>query len=401
MTPKPESYDPMDDFYHGTHVAGIIGAKGNNGIGISGVMWDVKLMPVKIYNANSIRTESCTSIFVSDEVAGIEYAVDNGAKIINASFHGEGNCISEYNAISFANTHGVLFVAAAGNGGDDRIGDNNDLTPHYPSSYNLPNIISVAASDQNDQRASFSNFGPTSVDVAAPGVYILSTIPQNMYMDKDFNFGTSMAAPHVSGLAGLLMTYTEYVQLGYTIYQFRAMIETYVDQKSQFADYVTTGGRINAYRSISSMLKPDGMLATSTKPHEVILAWNRRSTGAGELIIERMRVGVDTTFQQLVRISGGDTTYTDMTVTGGNTYKYRIRAYKNFGSLSYLPSAQREVYSLYSNEAPVTTPLTEPPANRESGGCSIGARQNTPTAIADLAVMLMPLLIMAIMRRRR
>ncbi|MDP2754464.1 MAG: hypothetical protein Q8P40_08755, partial [Nitrospirota bacterium] len=157
--------------------------------------------------------------------------------------------------------------------------------------------------------------------------------------------------------------------------------------------------------SLSSMLKPDGMLATSTKPQEVILAWNRRSTGAGELIIERMRVSVDTTFQQLVRISGDATTYTDMTVTGGNTYKYRIRAYKNFGSLSYLPTAQREVYSLYSDVegVSVTTPLTEPTPSGGGGssGCSIGARQNTPTAIVDLAVMLMPLLIIAIIRRRR
>ena len=136
-------------------------------------------------------THYCGSVW--DEIDAIDYAVEKGARIINASFGGNTYEPDEYEAIERANVAGVLFVAAAGNDGT-----NNDLTPMYPASYNLPNIISVAASDQNDERANFSNFGPQSVDVAAPGVYVFSTVPGGY----DFKQGTSMAAPHVSAWQG-------------------------------------------------------------------------------------------------------------------------------------------------------------------------------------------------------
>ena len=165
--------DPMDVDGHGTHVAGTIGASGNNGAGITGVMWTAQIMPLRFLDAAGIGS-------LANEIAAINYAVAKGAKIINASF-GSNNCsVSERAAIAAANTAGVLFVAAAGNDGTD-----NDMTPQFPSGYSvtsacgaaLANVLSVAATGQGDALASFSNFGATSVQVAAPGVNTFSNRP--------------------------------------------------------------------------------------------------------------------------------------------------------------------------------------------------------------------------------
>ena len=134
---------------HGTHVAGTIAARGNNEAGITGVNWVARIMALRI--GGVVGT-------VGEAAEAIEYAVDNGADIINASWSGSNFSQILYDAISYANENGVLFVAAAGNGGSDGIGDNNDQIPAYPASYNLPNIIAVAATDQNDNLTSFSNF---------------------------------------------------------------------------------------------------------------------------------------------------------------------------------------------------------------------------------------------------
>ena len=161
---NPEDYRP-----HGTHVAGIIAARGNNSEAITGVNWKAKIMALRNGNIGASALASTDAII---------YAVDNGADIINASWSGPNFSQSVYDAISYANDHGVLFVASAGNGGSDGIGDDNDQTPQYPASYDLPNIIAVAATDQNDNLTNFSNFGSASVDVAAPGENIYSTIPE-------------------------------------------------------------------------------------------------------------------------------------------------------------------------------------------------------------------------------
>ncbi len=160
-----EDNDLMDYYGHGTHVAGTIAAMGNNGEGITGVMWRARMMPVRFLNADGIG-------WVSDAIAAIEYAVGKGARVINASWGTSSFSQALYDAISYANDKGCLFVAAAGNSSSD-----NDTNPFYPASYDLPNIISVAATDQRDNLASFSNWGPSTVDVAAPGVSIYSTWP--------------------------------------------------------------------------------------------------------------------------------------------------------------------------------------------------------------------------------
>jgi len=170
--------DPMDPESHGTHIAGIIAARGNNAAGVSGVCWNIRILPLRVADATGA---SDSARFAQ----ALDYAVANGARMVNYSFGGASFSQTAYDAISDANTAGVLVFAAAGNEET-----NNDTTPTYPASYDLPNIISVAASNQNDRLASWSNYGATSVDVAAPGVNILSTVPARtvVWMDN-FNDG--------------------------------------------------------------------------------------------------------------------------------------------------------------------------------------------------------------------
>lgn len=178
----------MDDNSHGTHVAGTIGAVGNNGIGVAGVAWNVKLMPLKFMDASG-------GGYLSDAVRAVDYARVNGAKIINASFGGGGFSSAMQTALSRFQQAGGIFVAAAGNEAS-----NNAVVASYPANYELTNVISVAASTSTGALASFSNFG-TNVDIAAPGQNILSTIPGGKYGSMS---GTSMAAPHVAGALALL-----------------------------------------------------------------------------------------------------------------------------------------------------------------------------------------------------
>lgn len=155
-------FDPYDGDDHGTHVAGTIAAATNNAIGIAGIAPNVKIMPLKFLGP--------WGGYTSDAILAISYAKDKGVKISNNSWGGDGYSQALYNAIAYS---GMLFVAAAGNG----YGDNNDYYPKYPASYDLPNILSVAACDKQGYLAWFSSYGPTSVDIAAPGVDILSTVP--------------------------------------------------------------------------------------------------------------------------------------------------------------------------------------------------------------------------------
>jgi subtilisin family serine protease len=168
--------DPRDLNNHGSHVAGTIGAVGNNGIGVAGVNWAVSIMPVRVLNANG----GGTSQSVAD---GFNYAGANGARIVNASLGGGGaDDPAERDAM---NAHpNTLYVVAAGNGGIDGVGDNNDFVPQVPCNINVPNLICIAATTQSDGRASFSNFGASSVDMGAPGTNILSTVPSYAFQDN-------------------------------------------------------------------------------------------------------------------------------------------------------------------------------------------------------------------------
>lgn len=180
----------MDTNGHGTHVAGIIGAEIND-IGIAGVVPNVKMMPLKVISSDGY-------IYLDKVINAINYATSKGVKIFNLSFGGD-TFVQSFNDL--LDSKDALFICAAGNGGSDQIGDNNDTTPFYPASYDLDNIISVAATDNNGNLASFSNYGVNSVDVAAPGLNIYST-----YNVGDYYYlsGTSMAAPFVTASAAIL-----------------------------------------------------------------------------------------------------------------------------------------------------------------------------------------------------
>ncbi len=187
--------DPMDDNGHGTHCAGIIGAEGENNLGIAGVNWKVQIMPLKFMNAGGSGS-------TKDAIEAINYVIDRkragvNVRIISASWGSTQKSRALGDVIRKAYENDILFVAAAGNSSVD-----NDRNPHYPSSYDVPNVVSVAALDRHDALASFSNYGAKSVAIAAPGVDILSTWLGNEYEEKS---GTSMATPVVSGVAALIL----------------------------------------------------------------------------------------------------------------------------------------------------------------------------------------------------
>jgi subtilisin family serine protease len=247
QTPMPykNSYEDL----HGTHVSGTIGAVGNNAIGISGVMWQVKIMRLKFITSNGGTDFAAAKAII--------YAVDNGARVINNSYGGYGSTETLKNAVAYANTHNVVFVAAAGN---DR--NNNDQRPIYPASYDFDNVIAVAATDASDNFASFSNFGKKSVDVAAPGVNILSTVPNNGYYSLD---GTSMASPHVAGIAGLLLT----IQPDLTPLEIRELLMKTSDHMVALKGLIGAEGRINALNAVECLTtgnKCDGEQIQGTPP---------------------------------------------------------------------------------------------------------------------------------------
>jgi len=230
--------DPLDDNGHGTHVSGTIGAMGNNGIGVTGVNWQVRIMALKAFNAGG-------SGDTSDAVSAILYAKANGASVISNSWNGPTYIQSLKDAIDVSQ---AVVVCAAGNS-DQSPNLNNDDYPQYPASYTSANIVSVAATDQTDQLASFSHYGPVSVDLAAPGVNVLSTNQSGGY---DFKSGTSMATPHVSGVAALVKS----VNPSLTNIQIKNIILSTVDVKDSLAGKVSTGGRLNAYHAVLSSAPP-------------------------------------------------------------------------------------------------------------------------------------------------
>ena len=182
--------DPMDDHGHGTHVSGIIAAVGNNALGIAGVCWRTKIMPLKFLAANGTG-------YTSDAVDALEFAIAHGVRITNNSWGGGPYSQALADAITAAGAAGMLVVVASGNSGFDL-----DQAPGYPASYLNPEIISVGATDKNDALAAFSNYGLQTVDLAAPGDFIMSLWPSRRLAILS---GTSMAAPHVAGAAALLL----------------------------------------------------------------------------------------------------------------------------------------------------------------------------------------------------
>ncbi|HEY2961266.1 MAG TPA: S8 family serine peptidase [Pyrinomonadaceae bacterium] len=273
-------FSNTDQETHATHVAGIIGARGNNTIGIAGINWSVGLMSLKFLDADGFGD-------TADAIRACNYAkqmrdlwVSQGpakganVRVLNASFGGGAFSQSFLDAINALNTSGILFVSAAGNIDNGTIEPDNDLVPHFPSSFGAPNIISVAATSSTDQLASFSHFGKTTVDLGAPGLDILSTtppcsdpgpfpshpcdpdlpLPLNPTQDTYSRFsGTSMAAPHVSGSAALLWAQNPNL----TVQQVKNLLLFNGDVAPSLTDKTLTGRRVNVGKSFQSLQEND------------------------------------------------------------------------------------------------------------------------------------------------
>ena len=224
--------DPNDENGHGTHVAGTIGARGNNASGVAGVNWNVRLMPLRVLDAAG-------SGWTSDVAAAFAYAGRKGVDVVNASLAGTSPSVAVLTAIQ--ESPNTLFVVAAGNSGT-----NVDATPSYPCSYPLPNVVCVAATDQANKLSSYSNYGVAGVDLAAPGDGILSTWPGGTYMEMT---GTSMATPHVAGVAALLQA--RHPEASSTT--IREAILGGAEGLQTLAGRTVTGGRLNAAGAFEQM----------------------------------------------------------------------------------------------------------------------------------------------------
>jgi subtilisin family serine protease len=569
--------EPDDLSGHGTHIAGIIGASGNNAIGVAGINWAVKIMPLKVLDNNGEGT-------IADVIEAIDYAAAHNARVVNMSFSGPDFSQSLYNSIK--SYPDILFVAAAGNGGDDQAGDNNDISlfAEYPASFDLSNILSVAATDQNDNLAPFSNYGSISVDVAAPGMNILSTIPsyiagvtysgaynvvyfsfgfegingvnmrrdvmqrvldfhgmaqndtillvdddggdtyetfysqsllslgysfdshvvppqgdgpnaamlnqyklviwftgdeyvdtlrpgdqinlqaylnnnghffvtgqdigydigtgsfyQNylhaLYVTDDANGtdytginhlnglsielpvntgdgarnqatidavkpldssaafyihysdayqffrGTSMATPMVSGIAALVGSYYG----GLNVDQLKGALMGSVDAIQSLQGKVVTGGRINAFKALTSLIPPANLTAAAQSETNIMLTWTDNSDGENGFSVERKEPGKQ--FHEIASVPSNQMIYSDNSVNAGTTYTYRVRAFN------------AAAFSGYTNEAVVTVPGTKKSGGGGGGGCTLNTGYNHQAALADMIVLLSPLLFILLLRR--
>ena len=329
-----DNADPMDDDQdggHGSHVAGIIGAAGNNATGVSGVNWNVKLMPLKVLDEDGFGD-------LADIIAAFDYAVAKGARIINASYAfecGVSPSASERDAIDRARTNGVLVALAAGNDNCD-----NDAAPTYPASHTLNNIVSVGASDAFDARARFtqatflnsaSSYGARSVHLFAPGKSILSTMHTNDYA---FQSGTSMASPHVAGAAALLKSYRPTLNL----FQVREILFKTASPKTALAGLAVTGGRLDVGAAMdydlnaSTPIQPSHLAMTPIHDSRIDLSWLDDSTIESGYRVE-YRDDPTASFSSRATLGAGSTSYQDNAVQAGegSYLAYRVRAFNGIG----------------------------------------------------------------------
>lgn len=311
--------NPFDDNGHGTHVAGTIGAIGNNGRGVVGVNWEVQMAALKFLSASGSGS-------TSGAIAALNYAVNNGIPISNNSWGGGGFSSALATSINNARTNGHIFVAAAGNNGS-----NNDTTAYFPANYNFDNVVAVASTTSQDRLSNFSNFGANRVHLAAPGSGILSTTPNNTY--STFN-GTSMATPHVAGAMALVwsqdrtQTYSEVI---------RRILDN-VDVLSSLEGRVITGGRLNVARAMiatpSDTTGPRIISAvpnSATRPDRVRLTFSEPIDPTSFTLADITGFvgpnGVTVTPLSVVVVPGMDNTAFDVTFAPphvGGTYRFDV-----------------------------------------------------------------------------
>jgi subtilisin family serine protease len=334
---------PMDDNGHGTHVAGTIAAAGNNGAGAAGVTWNSKVMALKFLGADGNGS-------LSGAVAAVNYATKMrstygvNVRALNHSYGSGGYSSSLYDAFRNSGTAGILSLVAAGNGGADQVGDNNDSVANYPSNFNLGNVIAVAATDRYDRLGSFSNYGASTVHVAAPGVDIASTVPNGGYA---WMSGTSMATPNVAGVAALAFAYSPNASYG----DVRNAIFAGADAKASLAGKVATGGRVNAYNTLVNLptlpAAPTGLAAAAASASQINLTWYDASTNETGFKVYRSTDGVN--FAHVATAGANATSYAVTGLAASTTYTFKVVAANTIGD------------SAASNTASATTqPAAEP-----------------------------------------
>ncbi|GEM_PF-2079656 len=350
--------------YHGTHCAGIIGALGNNQLGISGVCWNIKIMPLKTHDA-------CGGAAVDSLINAIDYATFNGAYLSSNSYHWPNNYLSLKAAISRALAKNRLFIASAGNDGLDI-----DEHPRYPASYDLLNIISVLATKDTDQKRTSSNYGSDSVDIGAPGEDIYSTKLGNIYQ---YHSGTSMAAPFVAGTSALALG----VSPGLTCSRLKGLIIDEADYVPHLAGKCVSNGRLNAYRVLdglegdTSPSAPTSLIAYPKAWNLIEVRWNDNSSDEIGFEIQRK----DQYKSAYLHWNCKDNNSTSFAyfqdavdTTQRRTYTYRVRASNKAG------------ISSFSNGYSALIPYTSPDAPTDLSGQSPTLEQNVNISWTNHAV---------------
>ena len=363
--------DPMDNNNHGTHVAGTIGATGNNTLGVVGVNWQTQIMALKFLDANGAGN-------TADAIEAIDFAINAklagvNVRLLNNSWGGGGYSQALLDAINKAGTHGILFVVAAGNSVT-----NVDTSASYPCSYNATNVICVAASDQNDALAWFSNYGATSVDLGAPGANILSTIKGGGY--TYFN-GTSMATPYVTGAAALILSAPGQANL--TVDQLKSLILSSVDPVVSLSGKTVTGGRLNVCQAIpgcGGTIPPTVTPPTPTRT-TIPVATNtptvtpsRAPTATPTRVVTTVPTGdfvIMATPSSRVSLPGGNINYS-VTLIARNGYNLPVNL-----EVSGLPAGATAQFSI--------NPLT-PAASGATSILNIATSANTPAGTSALRI---------------
>ncbi len=333
--------DPMDDNGHGTHTSGTIGAAGDNGLGVAGVCWDVEIMPLKFLNSGGSGS-------TDDAILAVDYAAwfkdgsgDNVVRITSNSWGGGRKSKTLEKSIAGS---GALFIASAGNSGSSRL--------QYPAGYPCDNIISVAATDHDDGLASFSNYGSAWVDLGAPGVDILSSVPGNGY---EFHGGTSMAAPHVSGVAAMLMANHP----DWSLDTVKSRIMDTGDSLSSLSGKTVSGKRLNAMNAVGGSDPDEDTIAPSSVDDlsadnpsytTVDLSWTAPgddgTTGTAwvydvrysptDITNDNWDDAIQVEFEPGPKTSGSSQSTVVTGLSDGTTYYFAMKAYDELGNLAGL-----------------------------------------------------------------
>ena len=360
--------DPLDDNNHGTHIAGIIGAVGNNSLGVSGVNWKASIVAIKVLNLYGTAS-------IADAANGIEAAVQLKAqgfnvRVLNASWSSGARSTPLEQAIANANASDILFVASAGNSAES----NDGTTPNYPSSYRIPNIVAVAATDNRDRLAPFSSFGANSVHLGAPGVDVLSTFIGGTYATLS---GTSMAAPHVAGSAALILS-----RCGLNTLALKSLLLNSVDPLPALSQITVTGGRLNVDRALQqcgATPVPDFQLFASPVTLTIVPG-NTSSvalrvqqyfglTGTVNLSVTGLPAGVTATFSPATLIGSGTATISFTVAPTAALGSYPLLLTGSNGTVTNALALLLNVYTpdfalavpptaSITSAAPVTLPVT-------------------------------------------